>query len=77
MVMPSYHLVCWVGGMKGVTDIIFASIRSLSLGAPFWYVFSISVALSLSMIHVKHYPRRKWCEGGRKEHKAETNCIHV
>ncbi len=27
----------------------YASIRSLSLGAPFWYVFSISVALSLSI----------------------------
>ncbi len=23
------------------------------------------------------HPRRKWCEGGRKEHKAETNCVHV
>ncbi len=55
----------------------YASIRLLSLGAPFQYVFSISVALSLSMMHKKHYPRTKWREGGRKEHKMETNCICV
>ncbi len=33
--------------------------------------------LSFSMMHVKHYPRRKWREGDRKEHKVETNCIGV
>ncbi len=55
----------------------YASIRSLSLGALFWYVFSISVALSLCMMYVKHYPRRKWGESGKNEHKAETNCLSV
>ncbi len=50
-----------------------ASIRSLSLGAPFWYVFFISVTQSLSIMHAKHYPRRKWREGGRDEHKVKTN----
>ncbi len=36
-----------------------ASIRSLSLGALFRYVYFISVALSLSIMHAKHYPRKK------------------
>ncbi len=55
----------------------YASIRSFSLGAPFWYIFSISVALSLSMKHAKHYRWRKWREGDRKGHKAEMNCVRV
>ncbi len=45
----------------------YASIMSVSFGAPFQY---------LSMMHEKHYPRRKWRDGGRKEHKAETNCVN-
>ncbi len=63
---------------KIVIFVIFiVSIRLLSLGAPFWYVFTLSVALSLSMMHAKHYLRRKWRDRGWKEHKAETNCIRV
>ncbi len=57
-----------------LTAFFYASIRSLSLGAPFRYVFSISMVLPLGIMHAKHYPRRKWHEGGRKEHKAEINC---
>ncbi len=37
----------------------YASIRSLLLSESFRYVFSISVALSLSMLHVKHYPQEE------------------
>ncbi len=55
----------------------YVSIRSLSLGTPFQYVFSISVALFLSTMNVKHYPRRKWRKGGRDEHKVEPNCVTV
>ncbi len=52
----------------------YASIKSLSLGAPFRYGFLILVALSLNSLcftmHAQHYPKRKWCEGGRNEWRA-------
>ncbi len=46
------------------THFYYTSISSLSLGALVWYIFLILVALSPSLLH---YPRRKWCEGGRNE----------
>ncbi len=56
----------------------YTSIRLLSLGAPFLYVFFfISMALSLSIMRAKHYPRRKWHEGGRNKQKVETNCVRI
>ncbi len=49
----------------------FASIWSLSFGAPFWYSFLILVVVSLTllciMMHVQHYHQWKWHEGGRNE----------
>ncbi len=63
--------------LRSVIRFYYATIRSLSLGAPIWYVFPISMMPSLSMMHAKHYPRGKWHEGDRKEHKVETNCVRV
>ncbi len=53
----------------------YASIRSLSLGTPFWHVFSISVAPSLGMMHAKHYPKRKRVVGMNIRWKR--NCAHI
>ncbi len=29
------------------------------------------------MMYAKYYSKRKWGEGGRKEHKVETNYVRV
>ncbi len=52
----------------------YASIRSLSLRHNFLgCFFDISSAISRWDTTIEqHYSRRKWSEGGRKEHKAET-----
>ncbi len=55
------------------TAFYYASVRSLSLQRPFLgCFFDIGSAISRCGTTIKHYSRRKWGEGGRKEHKAET-----
>ncbi len=52
------------------------SIRSLLLGAPYWCGFLILVTPSLrslhTVMHARHYRRRKWHEWGRNKWGAYT-----
>ncbi len=56
------------------THFYHSSISSISLRAPFRYIFSILVALSLRSLWnydaCAHYHRRKWRKRGRKERHA-------
>ncbi len=58
----------------------YASISSLSIGAPFWDVFSIPVALSLSLLQYYNarttLPWKKW-RGGRNEHNKLRTRTHL
>ncbi len=51
LVSTPFQAPSWVGASNfEINNIYYASIGSLSRGAPFWYVFSILVVLSLSSL---------------------------
>ncbi len=61
------HSIFIISKIPKILHFYYASIGSFSLSAPFRYDFFTSVALSLSITPAKHYHKRKWREGGRKE----------
>ncbi len=55
----------------------YASIRSLSHGGPFRYVFWYQWHYLLVWCMRNIIPGGKWREGSRNRHKAETNWVHI